>query len=91
MINKYAFKKFFFLFTFIIALSFLNGCSKECYKSDLQLRAAYENCSDLGVSFSPKIQQDVRTFVCSGQNGDIFADFIVTKEAKYCRTYRHEY
>jgi hypothetical protein len=90
MINKYAFKKF-FLFTFIIALSFLNGCSKECYKSDLQLRAAYEHCSDLGVSFSQKIKQNVRTFVCSGQNGDNFIDFVVNKDAQYCRTFQHEY
>ena len=91
MIEKYAFKKIFIIFTSLIVLNFLHGCSKECYRSELQLRAAFERCSDLGISFSPKIGQNVWTFVCSGQNGDVFADFVVSNDAQYCRTFRHEY
>ena len=91
MKDKLPFKKSFILISCLIILNFLNGCSKECYKSELQLRAAYENCSDLGISFSPKVNQNVWTFVCSGQNEDIFADFVVSKDVQYCRTFRHEY
>lgn len=73
----------------IMAPLFLTACS-ECYSTDLQLRAAYERCHDLGNSWSPKLNTSVRTFVCTTPNGDAHADFIV-RDAGYCRTHRLEY
>lgn len=67
----------------------LSGCGQECYTSQLQLAAKYEGCQDLGTTFSPRLNQPVKTFVCSTSSGDRFADFIV-RDGKLCRTYQQD-
>jgi hypothetical protein len=59
---------------------------KECYDTELQLKAKYERCADLGMSYAPIIKQNVWTFVCSTKGGDKYLDFIVSKDGKLCRT-----
>jgi len=63
---------------------------KECYQTKLQVKAKYERCMDMGISFSPKLEKPVWTFVCSTKDGDVWADFIVSNE-KWCRTHAHEF
>ena len=84
------------LFYFIFAISIcspsygftFSTLFKECYDTELQLRAKYERCTDLGMSYAPIIKQKAWTFVCSTNSGDKYIDFIVTKEAKFCRTHQ---
>ena len=73
----------------IFLIFFLTGCGQECYTSQLQLAAKYEGCQDLGSNFSPRLNQPVKTFVCSTSSGDKFADFII-KDGKLCRTYQQD-
>jgi hypothetical protein len=84
--------KYFATSTFLLLfIAFnLSGCGQECYSTPLQLKAKYERCSDLGVSYSGKIKKNVWTFVCTTSGGDKYADFIV-KDGQYCRTYQHDY
>lgn len=74
-------------FPFAIIIS---GCGQECYTSQLQLAAKYEGCQDMGVTFSSRLNQPVKTYVCSTISGDKFADFIV-RNGKLCRTYQQDY
>jgi hypothetical protein len=78
----------------LIFLSFLiiviSGCGQECLTSELQVKAKYKNCADLGTSFSGRIGKQVWSFACTTSGNDVYADFIV-KDGKYCRTYQHEY
>lgn len=74
----------------LLLMLMLSGCGQECYTSQLQLAAKYEGCQDLGTSFSPRLNQPVKTFVCSTSSGDKFADFIV-RDGKLCRTYQQDY
>ncbi len=74
----------------LLLLGVLSGCGQECYTSQLQLAAKYEGCQDLGTTFSPRLNQPVKTFVCSTSSGDNFADFIV-RDGKLCRTYQQDY
>jgi hypothetical protein len=74
----------------IATIFLLGGCGQECYTSNLQVKAKYEHCSDLGSSYSPKVGSKVWTFVCTTSGDDKFFDF-VEKDGKLCRTYRHEY
>ena len=77
----------------VVSTSVMAGWLKElfseCYSSSLQVRAKYERCQDLGTAFSPKLNQNVWTLVCSTSDGDRFVDFIV-RDYKYCRTFRHD-
>jgi len=75
---------------FSIVFLTLGGCGQECYTTQLQLKAKYESCADLGTSYSGKIDKSVWTFACTTSSNDVYADFIV-KDGKYCRTYQHEY
>ena len=77
-------------YLYLLLIFVITGCGQECYTSELQVKAKYERCSDLGTTFSGKIDKPVWTFACTTSNNDIFADFIV-KDGKYCRTYQHEY
>jgi hypothetical protein len=77
-------------YLYLLLFFLLTGCGQECYTSELQVKAKYERCSDLGTTFSGKIGKPVWTFACTTSSNDIFADFIV-KDGKYCRTYQHEY
>ena len=73
----------------LLLMLMLSGCGQECYTSQLQLAAKYNGCQDLGTSFSPRLNQSVKTFVCSTSSGDKFADFIV-RDGKLCRTYQQD-
>lgn len=73
----------------LVACVLLCGCGQECYTSQLQLAAKYEGCQDLGTTFSPRLNQPVKTFVCSTSSGDKFADFII-RDGKLCRTYQQD-
>jgi hypothetical protein len=75
---------------FLIAFSVISGCGQECYTTPLQVKAKYENCADLGTTFSGRIGKPVWTFACTTSGNDAYADFIV-KDGKYCRTYQHEF
>jgi len=68
----------------------LSGCGQECYTTPLQLAAKYEQCQDLGTAYSPRINQQVKTYVCTTSTGDMFADFVV-RDGKLCRTYKHDF
>jgi len=84
------------LFYFIFAISIcsssygfsFSSLFKECYDTELQLRAKYERCADLGMSYAPIIKQNVWTFACTTNSGDKYIDFIVSKEGKLCRTHQ---
>jgi len=78
---------------FIVSIFFVSniyGCGKECYDSPERLKSEYYRCSDLGISFSGRIKQDVWTFACTTSGDDVYADF-VNKNGKLCRTYAHDY
>ena len=79
-----------FRITLIFLMIFLFGCGQECHTSQLQLASKYEGCQDLGTIFSPRLNQPVKTFVCSTTSEDKFADFIV-RDGKLCRTYQQDY
>jgi len=67
---------------------FLTGCGKECYNSELKMRAEYEHCMDLGnVYYSDVHRQMIRSFACTTTGNDVYADFYVTIEGKWCRTH----
>jgi len=88
---KRIYEKFFKIFSLALVILMTCGFSfsslfKECYDTQLQLKAKYESCTDLGVSYAPIIKQNVWTFVCSTNSGDKYIDFIVNKEGKLCRT-----
>lgn len=68
----------------------LTVCSAECYKTPLQLKAKYENCTELKPWISPITGKLVRTFVCTTSGDDIYADFI-EKDGKLCRSYNQAY
>ena len=68
-----------------VALFTLSGCGQECYTTPLQVKAKYEMCSDLGTSYSGRIDKPVWTFACTTSGNDVYADFIV-KDGKYYRT-----
>ena len=74
----------------LLYLLLLTACSAECYKTPLQLKAKYENCTELEPWISPKTGKFVRTFVCTTSGDDIYADFI-EKDGKLCRSYNQAY
>ena len=74
----------------LICLLPLTDSSAECYKTLLQLKAKYENCTELEPWISPITGKFVRTFVCTTSGDDIYADFI-EKDGKLCRSYNQAY
>ena len=70
-------------------VALISACGQECYTSQLQLAAKYERCQDLGISFSGRIGNSVHTYVCSTNNGDMYADFVV-RDGKLCRTFQQD-
>jgi hypothetical protein len=68
----------------------LTGCGQNCYETELQVRAKYERCTDLGASYSPLFKKEPLTwhwtFVCTTEGNDVYVD-LIQKDGKYCRTY----
>jgi len=60
----------------------IQGCSRHCYPTELQLAAEMEtkSCQDLGWTYWAKEKKNLRSVVCTTGDGDTFYQFEVTEK-----------